>query len=54
VFIGDAIVVHKRVIERHPLDSSRGVVTFDTRVVNQHGEVVVAYLDKYVLRTEPG
>jgi acyl dehydratase len=50
VFIGDTIVVYKRVVDRHPLDSSRGVITFDTRVVNQHGDVVVAYVDKYVLR----
>lgn len=50
VFIGDAIAVTKRVIERKPVDDARGIVAFDTRIVNQHGEVVVAYVDRYLLR----
>jgi len=50
VFIGDAIVVRKRVVEHKPLDDSRGLVAFDTRIVNQHDESVAAYVDRYVLR----
>jgi acyl dehydratase len=50
VFVGDAIAVRKRVVEQRPLDGSRGIVAFDTRIVNQDGESVVAYVDRYVLR----
>jgi acyl dehydratase len=50
VFIGDTIVVYKKVVETRPVDSSRGLITFDTRVVNQHGDIVVAYVDRYLLR----
>jgi 3-hydroxybutyryl-CoA dehydratase len=50
VFIGDTIVVYKRVVEARAVDSSRGLVTFDTRVVNQRGDIVVAYVDRYLLR----
>lgn len=50
VFIGDAVAVRKRVVEQRPLDDSRGTVAFDTRIVNQDDESVVAYVDRYVLR----
>ena len=50
VFIGDAIRVKKRVTEKRPIDASRGLLTFDTKVVNQHGAIVVAYVDRYLLR----
>jgi acyl dehydratase len=50
VFIGDAIAVRKRTVDRQPVDDSRGTVTFDTRVVNQDDVVVAAYVDRYLLR----
>jgi acyl dehydratase len=41
VFIGDTIHVQTRVVELKPMARlGGGLVTFDTRVVNQHGEVV--------------
>jgi acyl dehydratase len=50
VFIGDTIVVRKQLLEKRPVDAERGIAVFDTRVHNQHGDVVLAYLDKYLLR----
>jgi 3-hydroxybutyryl-CoA dehydratase len=50
VFPGDTIAVRKRVVDKQPLGDSRGLVTFDSRVVNQRGEIVIAYVDRYVLR----
>jgi len=50
VFVGDAIAVRKRVIERKPIDDARGLVSFDTRIFNQDGTTVVAYVDRYLLR----
>ncbi|MEQ1727241.1 MAG: MaoC/PaaZ C-terminal domain-containing protein [Vicinamibacterales bacterium] len=53
VFLGDAIRVVKRVIERKPLGPAQGLVTFDSRVVNQRGELVVAYLDRILVKRRP-
>jgi|SRR5881392_2305847 len=50
VFIGDTIAVRKRVVDRQPIDDTRGVVAFDSRIVNQDEVVVVAYVDRYLLR----
>jgi len=50
VYIGDAIAVRKRVVDRKPLDDSRGLVSFDTRIVNQDDVAVVAYIDRYLMR----
>jgi 3-hydroxybutyryl-CoA dehydratase len=50
VFIGDTITVRKRVTDKRPIDAGRGVVTFDTKVLNQHGDIVVAYVDRYLLQ----
>lgn len=50
VFIGDAIAIRKRVTDKRPIDATRGIVTFDTKVLNQHGHIVVAYVDRYLLR----
>ncbi len=50
VFIGDTITVSKRVVEKKELDAGRGLVTFDTKVVNQHGEIVVIYHDKILMK----
>lgn len=50
VFIGDTITVSKRVVERKELDAGRGLVTFETKVVNQHGEIVLIYHDKILVK----
>jgi acyl dehydratase len=50
VFLDDEITVRKRVIEKRPIDAARGLVAFDTRVMNQRGEIVAAYVDRYLLR----
>jgi acyl dehydratase len=49
VFVGDAVAVRKRVVDRKAVDDGRGLVSFDTRIVSR-GIVVAAYLDKYLLR----
>jgi 3-hydroxybutyryl-CoA dehydratase len=50
VFPGDTVHVVKRVIEAHEKGATRGVVTFETSVLNQHGEPVVVYHDKLLLK----
>jgi acyl dehydratase len=50
VFIGDTIRVMKRVIEVAPKLRESGVIAFDTRVVNQRGEVVLAYIDRLLVK----
>jgi acyl dehydratase len=49
VFPGDVIQVRKRLVDTRPLGETRRLVTFDSRVVNQRGEIVIAYVDKYLL-----
>lgn len=49
VFVGDTIRVAKRVVERREIDATRGVVVFETKVVNQDGSTVLMYLDKLLL-----
>ena len=51
VFIGDTIHVVKRVTERQPKGEGRGLLTFETSVLNQHGELVIIYSDKVLLKT---
>jgi 3-hydroxybutyryl-CoA dehydratase len=51
VKIGDTITVERKVTEIRPKPPGRGVVTFETAVLNQRGETVVAYADKVLLRT---
>ena len=50
VFIGDTVRVVKKVVDLVG-KGSRGVVTFETNVVNQRGEPVVVYFDKLLLKT---
>jgi acyl dehydratase len=50
VFIGDTIHATKRVAERKELGADKGTVTFETRVVNQRGELVLAYFDRMLLK----
>lgn len=53
VFIGDTIHLEKRVVERKELGADLGAVTFESRVLNQKGELVVVYLDKLLLKRQP-
>ena len=53
VFIGDTVRVTKRVTELTAKDDQRGVVTFETTVLNQRGEPVIVYTDKLLLRRRP-
>src|SRR5260370_12978481 len=46
VFIGDTIHVVKKVIAREGKPPGRGVVTFQTTVLNQNGQPVVVYPHK--------
>jgi len=50
VFIGDTIHLEKRVVERKALGETRGSVVFESRVLNQRGELVAIYLDKLLLK----
>jgi acyl dehydratase len=52
VFVDDAVVVTKTVLTIQPAGEAR-LVTFDTRVRNQHGHVVLAYVDKLLMRKRP-
>lgn len=49
VYIGDTVRVTKKVTEMLG-KGERGVVTFDTKVINQNGETVIAYSDKLVIK----
>jgi len=51
VFIGDTIHVVKRVMAKEPRGEGRGLVTFETSVLNQRGKLVVIYSDKVLLKT---
>jgi acyl dehydratase len=52
VFIGDTLTVSKRVLERRELGAGQGMLIFETRVFNQNGRTVLAYVDK-LLVTRP-
>ncbi|MBX9600496.1 MAG: MaoC family dehydratase N-terminal domain-containing protein [Bryobacteraceae bacterium] len=49
-FIGDTIRVNKRVTGKEPKGAGRGVVTMETSVLNQRGEVVCVYEDKVLVK----
>ena len=51
VFIGDTIHVGKKVISKELKEPGRGLVTFETSVLNQNNDLVVIYSDKVLLRT---
>jgi acyl dehydratase len=53
VFIGDTIHVTKKVAETMAKGGTAGVVTFDTKVLNQNGEAVLLYRDKLVIKKRP-
>ena len=50
VFIGDTIHVVKKVIGRDAKPDLRGLVTFETTVLNQNDEPVLVYVDKVLLK----
>jgi len=50
VFIGDTIHVVKKVIAKELKGADRGVVTFETTVLNQNGETVIIYTDKLLVK----
>ena len=54
VFFGDRIHVVKRVVERKALGDTQGTVTFESHVLNQRGELVVAYLDRLLVKRRLG
>ena len=50
VFAGDTVRVTKRVTELRAKDEDRGIVTFETQVLNQSGEPVMVYVDKLLVK----
>jgi acyl dehydratase len=50
VFIGDTVRVTKRVAELKEKDAERGIVTFETQVLNQNNEPVIVYTDKLLVK----
>ena len=50
VFIGDTIHVVKKVIDKQQKDGDRGMITFETSVLNQFNELVIVYYDKILLK----
>lgn len=53
VFIGDTIHVRKRVLERQEMGEGRGVIVFETKVINQQEETVLIYHDKLLVKRRP-
>jgi acyl dehydratase len=49
-FIGDTIHVEKEVIAAERKPGGRGVITFNTRVLNQNGAPVIVYQDKLMVK----
>jgi 3-hydroxybutyryl-CoA dehydratase len=52
-FIGDTIRVTKKVMALEPKGDERGVVAFETTVLNQNDQPVVVYQDRVLLRRKP-
>jgi 3-hydroxybutyryl-CoA dehydratase len=53
VFFGDRIHVVKRLVERKALGDAQGTITFESKVLNQDGKLVLAYLDKLLVKRQP-
>ncbi len=51
VFIGDTIHITKRVVAKQSKNEGRGIVAFDTTVLNQEGKTVAAYTDRLMVKT---
>ena len=52
-FIGDTVHVTKKVLTADVKDEGRGVLTFETSVNNQHGDPVIVYTDKLMVKRRP-
>jgi 3-hydroxybutyryl-CoA dehydratase len=50
VFIGDTIHVTKKTIDKQTKDGVRGLVTFETSVLNQDGKPVLTYIDRLMVK----
>lgn len=50
VFIGDTIHVSKRLVATEVKTPEMGMLAFDTRVINQHGQTVLAFVDRLLVR----
>jgi 3-hydroxybutyryl-CoA dehydratase len=50
VFIGDTIHVTKKTLEKNTKDGIRGLVTFETSVLNQDGKAVLTYIDRLMVK----
>lgn len=48
--IGDTVQISKRVVERHEIDPTKGMVVFETRVTTQRAETVAVFRDKLVIK----
>jgi 3-hydroxybutyryl-CoA dehydratase len=49
-FIGDTVHVVKKVIGRQEKSADRGILTFETSVMNQNNEPVIVYNDKLMIK----
>jgi len=50
VFIGDTIHVSKKTLDKHSKDGIRGLVTFETTVLNQDAKPVLVYTDRLIVK----
>jgi acyl dehydratase len=50
VFIGDTIHVTRKAIEKNSKDGIRGLVAFETTVLNQDGKPVLTYIDRLMVK----
>jgi 3-hydroxybutyryl-CoA dehydratase len=50
VFIGDTIHATRKVVAKQQKGERRGLITFETTVLNQHGDSVLVYFDKLLLK----
>jgi 3-hydroxybutyryl-CoA dehydratase len=49
-FIGDTVHVVKKVIGKQEKTADRGILTFETSVMNQNNEPVIVYNDKLMIK----
>ena len=49
-FIGDTVHVEKEVLAMDRKSGDRGVITFNTQVLNQNGQPVIVYQDKLMVK----
>ncbi len=50
VFFSDTVRINKQVIDAQIRDEERGLLTFETTVINQRDEPVIVYQDKWLMR----